>query len=95
MASGIEDLHWCGLGGAFASRLVMKEVAPYTVSKLMGHHCLEMTERYAQLAPDSLKNAVNLLVSASPTDTTTDTSFPADSVSPYGPVAQKDRAAVS
>jgi len=69
----------------------MKGVDLYTVSKLMGHHSLEMTERYAHLAPDFLKSAVNVLVSAS----TTDTSLPADSLSPYGPVAQKDRAAVS
>jgi hypothetical protein len=56
---------------------------------------LEMTERYAHLAPDFLKNAVNVLVSGDTTATTTATSLPVDSVSPYGPVAQKDRAAVS
>ncbi len=42
-----------------------------------------------------LKNAVNVLVSTGATDTTTATSLPANSLSPYGPVAQKDRAAVS
>jgi len=90
-ASGIENLHWHDLRHTFSCRLVMKGVDLYTVSKLMGHHSLEMTERYAHLAPDFLKSAVNVLVSAS----TTDTSLPADSLSPYGPVAQKDRAAVS
>lgn len=87
----IENLHWHDLRHTFASRLVMKGVDLYTVSKLMGHHSLEMTERYAHLAPDFHKNAVNVLVS----NDATATSLPADSLSPYGPVAQKDRAAVS
>ena len=93
--AGIENLHWHDLRHTFASRLVMKGVDLYTVSKLMGHHSLEMTERYAHLAPDFLKNAVNVLVSGNATATTTATSLPATSLSPYGPVAQKDRAAVS
>lgn len=93
--AGIENLHWHDLRHTFASRLVMKGVYLFTVNKLMGHHSLEMTERYAHLAPDFLKNAVNLLVSSNATATTTATSLPANSLSPYGPVAQKDRAAVS
>ncbi len=89
--AGIENLRWHNLRHTFASQSVMKGVNLYTVSKLMGHHSLEMTECYAHLAPDFLKNAVNVLVSGNPTDT----SLPATSVSPYGPVAQKDRATVS
>ena len=42
--------------------LVMAGVDLYTVSKLLGHHSLKMTERYAHLAPDYLKKAVNTLV---------------------------------
>jgi len=83
-AAGIEDLHWHDLRHTFASRLVMKGVDLYTVSKLMGHHSLEMTERYSHLA---LKNAVNVLVSTGATDTRTDTNEPAVSVSHCGPVA--------
>jgi integrase len=94
-AAGIENLRWHDLRHTFASRLVMKGVDLYTVSKLMGHHSLEMTERYAHLAPDFLKNAVSVLVSAGPSDTRTDTNEAAASVSHCGPVAQKDRAAVS
>ena len=41
----------------------MKGIDLYTVSKLMGHHSQEMTERYFHLASDYLKNAVNVLVS--------------------------------
>jgi len=33
----------------------------YTVKKLLGHHDMKMTERYAHLAPDFLKGAVDLL----------------------------------
>ena len=72
-ATGIEDLHWHDLRHTFASRLVMKGVDLYTVSKLMGHHSLEMTERYPHLAPDYLKDTVNVLVSSNPSDTGTDT----------------------
>ena len=60
---GIRNLHWHDLRHTFANRLVVRGVDLYTVSKLMGHHSLEMTERYAHLAPDSLKNAVDALVS--------------------------------
>lgn len=48
----------------FASRLVMGGVDLYTVSKLMGHSSIKMTERYAHLAPDHLQNAVSVLTVA-------------------------------
>lgn len=49
----------------FASWLVMAGVPLYTVSKLLGHASLDMTYRYAHLAPDVQKDAVNLLASLS------------------------------
>jgi integrase len=42
----------------FASWLVMKGQPLYTVSKLLGHKDLKMTERYAHLAPDTQRAAV-------------------------------------
>ncbi|HEU0007003.1 MAG TPA: tyrosine-type recombinase/integrase [Terriglobia bacterium] len=45
----------------FASRLVMKGINLYIVGKLVGHPSLDMTERYAHLAPDFLQNAVDVL----------------------------------
>jgi len=47
----------------FASWLVMAGVPLYTVSKLLGHSSLDMTYRYAHLAPDTQKEAVRLLAS--------------------------------
>lgn len=41
----------------FASWLVQKGTPLYTVAELMGHSNLEMTKRYAHLAPDTIKSA--------------------------------------
>lgn len=45
----------------FASHLVMKGVGLETVSKLLGHASIEMTMKYAHLAPAHLQTAVNEL----------------------------------
>ena len=42
----------------FASRLVQNGTNLYTVSKLLGHSRIQMTEIYAHLAPDTLQAAV-------------------------------------
>lgn len=45
----------------FASWLVQRGVPLYTVADLMGHSVVEMTRRYAKLAPDTRREAVNQL----------------------------------
>jgi len=50
----------------FASHLVMNGVGIETVSRLLGHATIEMTMRYAHLAPDYLKRAVDQLPVLSP-----------------------------
>ena len=45
----------------YASWLVQNGVDLYTVKELMGHSTLAMTERYAHLANENLKNAANVL----------------------------------
>lgn len=44
-----------------ASWLVQAGVPLLEVSKLLGHSTIEMTERYAHLAPENLKAAVGVL----------------------------------
>lgn len=44
-----------------ASRLVQRGVDLYTVKAWLGHSSIQVTERYAHLNPQNLKNAVNVL----------------------------------
>jgi integrase len=59
---GITDrrqrLTFHSLRHTYASWLVMQATPLYTVQKLMGHKTIALTERYAHLAPDTLKAAV-------------------------------------
>jgi len=57
-AAGIENFTWHCLRHAFASRLVMAGVDIRTVAELMGHKSLQMTMRYAHLAPQHNAQAV-------------------------------------
>jgi integrase len=83
----VKHFRWHDLRHTFASRLVMAGVDLRTVAELMGHKRIQMTMRYAHLAPAHKLAAVEklcelnrqerapviLLVPAEPTDTRTDT----------------------
>src|SRR5207302_3181352 len=74
----VENFSWHGLRHTFASRLVMAGVDLRTVQELMGHKTIQMTMRYAHLAPAHKLAAVEKLAAGwqanRPTDTRTDTS---------------------
>lgn len=59
--SGIERFRFHDLRHDFASRLVMAGVDLYRVKELLGHGSIEITQRYAHLAPHSLAEAVESL----------------------------------
>jgi integrase len=76
--AGVTGFTWYCLRHTFASRLVMAGVDLRTVAELMGHKTIQMTMRYAHLAPAHKLAAVERLASAwqlnEATDTRTDTS---------------------
>jgi site-specific recombinase XerD len=63
ITAGVRDFTWYCLRHTFASRLVMAGVDIRTVAELMGHQQIQMTMRYAHLAPAHTLAAVERLVS--------------------------------
>ncbi len=57
----IQDFNFDDLRNTFASHLVMAGVDLMTVKELLGHKSLNMTLRYAHLAPDHKVKAVHML----------------------------------
>jgi integrase len=60
--AGLTDYTWHCNRHTFASRLVMAGVDIRTVAQLMGHSTIQMTMRYAHLAPEHNAAAVERLV---------------------------------
>jgi site-specific recombinase XerD len=63
----LTDYTWHCNRHTFISRLVMAGVDIRTVAELAGHATIQMTMRYAHLAPSHTASAVDRLVSASAT----------------------------
>jgi integrase len=57
----LKDVSLHTLRHTYASRLVMGGVPIYNVSKLLGHSKIQMTMRYAHLAPEGLEDSVAVL----------------------------------
>lgn len=60
-AAGLRDVSLHTLRHTYASRLVTRGVPIFDVSKLLGHSKIQMTMRYAHLAPEALDAAVAAL----------------------------------
>ena len=56
--AGLTGVTFRTLRHTFASWLVMNGTPLFEVSKLLRHASIQMTERYAHLAPDHLQNAI-------------------------------------
>ncbi len=59
--AGLREIGWHVLRHTFASHLVMRGAPIVAVQDLMGHSTIQMTMRYAHLAPHVTREAVQLL----------------------------------
>lgn len=59
--AGLEDFHWHDLRHDFASMLVQGGTGIYTVQRLLGHKDGRMTQRYAHLSGENLRQAIKVL----------------------------------
>ena len=59
--AGLREVQWHKLRHSFASQLVMAGVSLKAVQELLGHSTIQMTMRYAHLAPSTLRDAVAVL----------------------------------
>lgn len=59
--AGLRQIGWHVARHSFASHLVMRGAPLKAVQELMGHATIQMTMRYAHLAPEIVRDAVKLL----------------------------------
>jgi integrase len=80
--SGIAHFTWHDLRHTFISRLVMAGVDLRTVQELAGHKTIQMTMRYAHLAPSHVAEAAERLVPKTAIPTATDSEEKKTDVAP-------------
>ena len=86
--AGLRDFTWYCLRHTFASRLVMRGVDLRTVAELMGHKTIQMTMRYAHLAPAHALAAVERLVPQQTPSATKTATEAVDAAISSGPAVQ-------
>lgn len=59
--AGLRQIGWHALRHSFASHLVMRGASLKAVQELLGHSSIQMTMRYAHLAPEVVNETVRLL----------------------------------
>ena len=59
--AGIDNFRFHDMRHTFASRLIQAGVDIYSISKLLGHSSIVMTQRYSHLDTSSLKTAIQKL----------------------------------
>ncbi|MCK6467334.1 MAG: tyrosine-type recombinase/integrase [Candidatus Brocadia sinica] len=59
--AGLDDFHFHDLRHTFATRLAQRGVDLYTISKLLGHVNIAMTQRYAHHCQESLRAGIAVL----------------------------------
>jgi integrase len=57
----VRDLRFHDLRRTFASRLAQRGVTPQAIARLLGHGATYVTERYAHLSCDDLREAMSKL----------------------------------
>ncbi len=58
---GIDPISWHTLRHTFASHLVNRGATLQAVQVLLGHSTITMTQRYAHMAPETMRDTINLL----------------------------------
>jgi integrase len=61
--AGLNTVRLHDLRHTYASLLINNGASIYEVQQLLGHYHISMTERYAQLFPNTLKDRVNIIAS--------------------------------
>jgi integrase len=59
--AGLDDVRIHDLRHTFASVLINKGVSIYEVQRLLGHSSVQMTQRYAHLAPNTLADCAEIV----------------------------------
>lgn len=84
--AGIRRIGWHLLRHTFASTLAVRGVPLRVIQELLGHSSITTTERYAHLAPSSLRSAVEVL-SANCSESVSPTGNPWATTAPtHGPI---------